>query len=321
VLLVCAALAAFLGVVGNNAWQAWMADLVPGRIRGRYFGRRTAVCTAGGAAASFGAGLALGGGADDPTAGARLSALAAVACAMGLVTTLLMRRQHHPRPTRKSEVSLRAALAPLVDPRARAFLSYQLAWNAAIGLSAAFFAVHAIQNLKIGFARVAFYATGIALSRVVFAPFWGGAIDRIGAMRVLVIASLGLAFSPLLWLFATERFLAPIVLEAAVQGAFASGQSLAAFALPLALAPRSGRAFYVAAFSGAGGGAYFAAAIAGGAIVTLLPERTTLLGHSVFGLELLFVLATFARLTATAIGAQDWVRRAAGKVTQASAAS
>jgi hypothetical protein len=108
----------------------------------------------------------------------------------------------------------------------------------------------------------------------------------------------------------------PIVLEAALQGVFASGQSLASFALPLAIAPRSGRPFYLAAFLGAGGG-YFAAAIVGGSIAGCLPVRVTVLGHPVHGLELLFVLGALGRLGATAVAAQACAPQArAGAATR-----
>ncbi len=46
-------------VAGGNAWMSWMGDLVPARIRGRYFGRRTALCAIGGAASSLAAGSGL----------------------------------------------------------------------------------------------------------------------------------------------------------------------------------------------------------------------------------------------------------------------
>jgi hypothetical protein len=66
VLIGAATLSAGLAVAGNNAWTGWMGELVPPRIRGRYFGRRGAFCALGAAAGGLGAGLALdwGGAAD-----------------------------------------------------------------------------------------------------------------------------------------------------------------------------------------------------------------------------------------------------------------
>ena len=46
-LVAVAAVSALLAVAGNNAWVSWMGDLVPHTLRGRYFGRRTALTTLG----------------------------------------------------------------------------------------------------------------------------------------------------------------------------------------------------------------------------------------------------------------------------------
>src|SRR5919201_1819091 len=52
-------IAAILGVVGSNAWTAWMSELVPGAIRGRFFSRRMVYLSVSGTLASLLAGLAL----------------------------------------------------------------------------------------------------------------------------------------------------------------------------------------------------------------------------------------------------------------------
>ena len=59
VLLAVAAASSILSVAGNNAWTSWMGELVPDRLRGRYFGRRTAFCALGSTLGALGAGLAL----------------------------------------------------------------------------------------------------------------------------------------------------------------------------------------------------------------------------------------------------------------------
>jgi hypothetical protein len=80
-----------------------------------------------------------------------------------------------------------------------------------------------------------------------------------------------------------------------------SGHSLASFALPLSVAPRAGRPFYLSALSATSGLAFALASGAGGAIAALLPRTVTVLGHPAFGLHLLF-LATFAgRVAATVV--------------------
>ena len=54
ILVALFALSSLLSILGNNAWLAWMGDLVPARVRGRYFGQRTAMCTLVATVASLG---------------------------------------------------------------------------------------------------------------------------------------------------------------------------------------------------------------------------------------------------------------------------
>src|SRR5256886_14241038 len=64
IFLGCAFTSAALSVAGNNAWTSWMGDLVPGIVRGRYFGRRSALCALAATCASLTAGLVLDNGGD-----------------------------------------------------------------------------------------------------------------------------------------------------------------------------------------------------------------------------------------------------------------
>jgi len=77
------AAAAVLAVIGNNAWIAWMGDLVPASVRGRFFGRRTMFLTMAGATSSLGAGLMLDALSPRGWKSEALAALAAAACLAG----------------------------------------------------------------------------------------------------------------------------------------------------------------------------------------------------------------------------------------------
>ncbi|HEU5319681.1 MAG TPA: hypothetical protein VFX28_02685 [Methylomirabilota bacterium] len=96
VFLAVAAAAAVLGVIGNNAWVAWMGDLVPGAIRGRFFSRRTVYITVAGTLASLGAGIALDAATPSGLKPAMLGGLAGVACLAGAVSVWLLLRQASP---------------------------------------------------------------------------------------------------------------------------------------------------------------------------------------------------------------------------------
>jgi MFS family permease len=299
VFLACAFTSAALGVAGNNAWTSWMGDLVPGTVRGRYFGRRTALCAFAAICASLTAGFVLDCGRNPRQAGLALCALTLVACATGAVTTLLLRRQHEPRrATPPQATPLHEALAPIHDARARSLLAFQLAWSAAGGIAAAFYPLHMIGNLRMGFARMALYTAAVAAFRMLAAPLWGFAMDRGGARPVLVSSAFALGLSPLLWIFATEGRLWPLAIDAALSGAANAGLSLATFSLPIALSRPSTRSFYVGALAATGGLAAGIGSAAGGAFVKFLPEAWSLLGQPLVSAHALFLAGAAARLCA-----------------------
>ncbi|RKH34422.1 MFS transporter [Corallococcus praedator] len=304
-LLGVAGLSALLAVVGNNAWVAWMGELVPRAVRGRFFGKRTALTTLMGTGASLTAGLLMDRLRIVDGVGMALPLLALAACGMGLVTTLMMAAQHDPAPPGSSpRLELKAALLPWKDDGARRVLLYQVAWNAAVGVSAPFFALHSLQNLKMTFVIMALHAAAVAGVRVLTASMWGRAIDRLGAQPVLMACSLGISVIPLLWLLPSAGTLWPLLFDVLLAGSLWSGHGLAIFALPLTVAPRRGRPFYLAAFATAGGLAYAAAAALGGALAARIPQQFMLGGHLWANLHVLFVVSAVARLGAAFLAAR-----------------
>jgi len=292
------AVSTIFGVIGNSAWVAWMGDLVPGRLRGRYFGQRTIFLSVAGTLASLTAAVTLDRLAPLGFTGAALSALTAVACLAGLASLGLLLRQHEPAATARAAGaegwrSLRTALG---DRRARPFLHYQLAWNAAVGISASFFAYHLLTNLRTGFLVVAAHGVGVAIVRIASARLWGRAVDRIGARPVLIFCSFGISVVPAIWLFPTPERLWPIALEAVISGFLWGGHGIAALDLSIGLAPRTGRPFYLAAFATAGGIGFGVASVLAGQLATLAPAHFALAGHAWTSIHILFLLSSLGRL-------------------------
>src|SRR5215467_86768 len=134
------AISTVASVIGNSAWVAWMGDLVPDRLRGRFFGRRMVFLSIAGTLTSLAAAILLDRLAPIGWTGAALSTLTAAAFLAGVV---LMLRQHEPPVAVEAHISAWQALGlTLRDWRVRPFLGYLFAWNAAVGISASFFAYH-----------------------------------------------------------------------------------------------------------------------------------------------------------------------------------
>jgi len=278
-------------VAGGNAWMAWMGDLVPARIRGRYFARRTALCAIGTAVSSLAVGYALDVATHRRMAGPALSGLALIGWAFAATSTRLMGRQHDPQTCSPSPPVARDLIEPFTHAASRRLLTYQGAWNVALGLTASLTAVYMLKTLHIGFTGMAVYTALLAVARIVTMPLWGRVLDRVGARPVLVICSIGSALASALWMLAAPGRVWPIVLDAALSGALLGGQGLAAFSLPLAMAPKASRTMLLSAFVMTGGLAFGLGSIAGGAVVGSLPAR-----FPGFGVRALFAVSSFGRL-------------------------
>ena len=290
------ALAGLLGVVGNNAWTAWMGDLVPGAVRGRFFARRMMYLNVAGTLAGLAAGLALDTLGPRGFRGETLAALAAVACGAGLVSVRLLLLQQRPRHGEKDGAGAwRDALHAVRDARTRPLAGYLLAWNAAVGISAGFFSFHMLANLRMAFMLVAAHAIIVAAVRVASAGAWGRLVDGCGARPVLVVCSLGIAVVPLIWLFPTADRLWPIAIEAVVSGALWGGHGIAAFDLSIGVSPRRGRPYYLAAFATAGGLGFAASSIVAGVLASMLASPLHAAGSSWSEMHVLFLLSAIGR--------------------------
>jgi hypothetical protein len=291
--------ATILGVVGGNAWTAWMGDLVPGAIRGRFFGRRMVYLNIAGTAASLAAGFALDTLGPRGLKGETLGALLAVACAAGLISIWLLLAQQGPGAgadlTSPHWSDVRRSLR---DAATRPLLAYLLGWNAAVGISAGFFSYHMLANLKMGFVLVAAHGILVAAVRIASAPVWGRLVDAFGARPVLIVCSWGISVVPMIWLFIAADRLWPIALEAVVAGALWGGHGIATIDLSIGLAPRRGRPFYLATFATAGGLGFALTSGLAGILAYTLAGPMQVLGSEWREVHVLFLLSAFGRAAA-----------------------
>jgi MFS family permease len=310
-LLVAAGAHHGLGILANNAWNAWMGEMIPRPVRGRYYGSRTAICTLVGGAFALAAGLSLDRAQRSASAGSVLQGLAVVASVAGALSVFLVSRQHA-EPARREPLgwALRALMSPLRDPQARRVTVYAMAWNGACGLSAPFFGLYLLRDLSAGYALFAAQGAGLALARMASASAWGRAVDRFGSKRVLVVCTSGLALSPLAWLACGPDRLWPLAVETAAGGLLLGGHAVASFDLPLSVAPDRERPFYIAVTAAAGGAAFAVTSALGGAFA----EAVAVQG------PLRFLLAGSAALRLVAIGAAlalPLIRRTPSRATVA----
>ena len=128
-------------MIGTAGWNSWMADLVPGRLRGRYFGNRNATIAIVSITVTLAGGIILDHFKAIGYPGGGLSIIMAAGCAFALAAIFLLRKlPENPIFPNKDGVNWALLLEPLKDKTFMHLIWVYLAWNFAIGISAAFFA-------------------------------------------------------------------------------------------------------------------------------------------------------------------------------------
>jgi MFS family permease len=198
--------------VGGPAWVSWMADLVPDRARGRYFGRRRSwgIVTAIPTALLVGwilDSLLPGGAAADPLRTliccAMLFMCAAVCGAMDIAL-------HHPIPEIPSrpnrDVSVLAGFSqPLRDPQFLWFAGFVASLTFAVSFMGQFVTLYVIDKLNVtNTGTQLMLIVAPSLAQLLVLSGWGHACDRMGKKPVMAIASLGLVPVGLAWCFMND---------------------------------------------------------------------------------------------------------------------
>lgn len=194
--------------IAAPAVLAWLADMVPGRIRGRYFSRRLQVGQFVGLIATLVIGYALD-QADQLGETTLINTLAfalSVSATCGMLDFVLLSAihdppAHHPNPNLTIKELVRG---PLADPNFRRFLGFTATLTFAIGFIGQFiwlyvFDVVGMSNVQANLMLVAF---PLGVQMLTF-PIWGRLTDRLGQRPVLIIAGVLIVNGASAWILVT----------------------------------------------------------------------------------------------------------------------
>jgi MFS family permease len=254
-------------------WVSLMGDLVPAGVRGRYFGRRSAVALLMQTLAAVvgGLGLWVYDEAGDEAAGFAVvfaGALLARAVSIGYIA-----RMAEPPYVRREEdrFTLWQFLRRLPRSNFAKFVFFVACMNAGANFIGCLFIPYMRDVLRYSYWEFAAAMAAIMVSQIPALPFWGRIADRYGNKKVLTAAALGITVFPLLWFFSTH-----VVWACALQlwsGFFWSGfnQSVSNFLLDaVSPAKRARCTAYLNLIANAG---LLAGGLAGAALVDLAPDR------------------------------------------------
>ncbi len=237
-LLVVILLSTVLANISSPAWLAWMAELIPGRLRGRYFSRRIQFGQAVGLVLSFLTGLVLDWPQPDEQILLRnvISILFAVASLCGVVDILLFLKVPDPaRTARRPSLTLRELVhGPLLDSNFRRFLGYSFSMTFATGFMGQFVWLYLFDEVGMSNSHANLLLVSIPLLvGMASYPFWGRIVDRFGSKPALIAAGFLVVNGASVWIFVTRDSWIPAYLFSIIATAAWAGMDIGGFNLLL----------------------------------------------------------------------------------------
>jgi MFS family permease len=208
-LLVLIGLSSLAGHIATPAVLAWFADIVPGRIRGRYFSRRSQA----GQLVALGVTLAMGFLLDHSrlggdTAVLRVVSIAfALAAACGVMDFLTLTPVPDPRSTTPNpRLGLAALLrGPLASREFRIYLGYSATLTFAVAYVGQFIWLYLFDVVGMSVTQANLLNVVIPLGAALACyPFWGRLIDRVGRRPVLLICGILIVNGASGWVFVAK---------------------------------------------------------------------------------------------------------------------
>ncbi|HOA05617.1 MAG TPA: MFS transporter [Candidatus Fermentibacter daniensis] len=308
-----------LQAVSTNAWIGWIGDMVPTRIRGRFFARRNQILMLAGLAVGIVFGIFVdmfdaspGGlagritillgplGVPAPPGLHRYAHYAylflfILAGCLGLFGLTILKRQPERAKEVETEPLLSMMTSPLRDANFRKLALFGLWWMLAIGVGAPFWQPFMISVLGMSVFMIQIYGTLSTVAAMISLRVWGRFIDRWGNRNAMAFAIILGAINPMLWVAAGPGTIWLIFVEAVLSGTMWAGAAVVSTNFVLSIAPPSGRQAYSGLYAAVCGAGMMATMLLSG----IYMPQYAMIGEYIFHpMQVLFFLTGVLRLTA-----------------------
>lgn len=259
----------FLDKMLAHSWNSWMSDLVPVKLRGKYFGFRQGVT----AIVSVIFHLCIAGIIDHYKSNGNdalgFSIVLGVSAVLGVLTVILFRYQTHPpHPVKNTEELFHIDRIKFVfsDKLMTSRMIRVSLVMMSIGMVIMFIPVFMIENNGISYTTFAWYQNGILFLGVAGYRLFGKIIDYHGVDLALKLSVTGMVLSASLWLFIDTRHLWLFFLDALVLGFCYSGFMLSNATIALSDPKDPDRNLKIAVYASITGLMFFSGSLLSGSI-------------------------------------------------------
>ena len=324
--LLCVAVSAMFQAFTGPPFFAWMADLIPERLRSTFFARRMQVGTMAALFVSLGVGVV----ADNfQSWQSALEArgwpfhlqnlelycgLMALAGVCGILDIALFWGVREPRSRHMEGEGDDAKMPPLPplmhslkeplrDPAIRRFLMFVSLLMMGYGFAGPFMWLHALEHLELSKTATGFIVNVAPLLSIVWGmSFWSGVIKRYGTRPVMRLCSIGLVFIPVAWITAQPGDWLALSAMTFLSGFFAGAIDLSNQTLIMGLSPQTPRSTLTALFSIAAGLSFAFATLTGGWISRYLAGyEYSWQGIEINNYQVCFLCAILVRIVNAAV--------------------
>ena len=276
--------------IGSTTWATWIADIVPEKTRGIFFGKRNMIASAAAFFAILGGGWLLG-----LAKGVfGFSILFSIAVSFGLLSNSYLRKMPDIRiknSHRKFSFNLSEVFE--IFKKSKDFRNFTLMmafFNFAVYLAAPFFVVYMLREMEIGYGWFATIVAVEILVTIMAQPYWGKLADKYGDRPIMAICGTLAVLYPAFWFFISEPW--HIILAVIVSGFGWAGFGLTKFNYMLDVTPQKHRPFYISNYKLLAGFGVVVGPIIGGFLAEALSNVTFLW---LAGLQILFLLSFLMR--------------------------